>query len=636
MAEAPAFDPVWDFSHIVHTTNQIIDHPDEAISIGSVIHIVIEALDAIGHHLHPTSILKPALDYLIEQNKKLMDETGDEVVAKKISTEAGLQKIRCLYLIQNFIIQPFNEFYAYSTEVPRNDRNMKIFTDIKEKFEGASQPMSGNQAKTSKKNLDRIVKLAEKKAQKAIEDAKKAKEQEAETARLIEEAKKLNIQEDPSLPEAKKLKIKYLNPESGRVRIFGWVHRLRKQGKLMFIIIRDGTGFLQAVIEDQLTQTVDALTIHTEASLMAVGTIHEDKRAPGGIELIVDYWKMIGNSPGDIETLFSKDSNPDILLQNRHLVLRGENASNIIKFRDFMTRLIRKNFYDNDCVEVYCPSLVQTQCEGGATLFSLDYYGEPAYLTQSSQLYLETCCASMGSVFCIQSSFRAEKSKTPRHLTEFTHIEAEYPWIDFNDLMNNIQDMVVYVLQNLMDHPVFGEMIKTRNPKFKVPSKPFKRLAYIDAIKYCNDNHILKDPENPEDLFQFGDDIPELAERTMVDMIGEPVFLIKFPAEMKAFYMKRCLDDKRLTESCDLLVPGVGEIVGGSMRIDDTEELLKAYETQKLDPAPYYWYVDQRRYGTFPHGGFGLGTERLLRWILDIPHIRETCLYPRMMNRCTP
>jgi len=576
------------------------------------------------------------MDFLIDLVKKLMDSSADEVYEKKSTPEVGLQKVRCLYLIQNFIIQPFSEFSNYSTEVPRSEHNVKIFTDIYEKFSTANEPMVGNQAKTSKKNFDRLLKNAEKRAQRASEDAKKAAEQAAETARLIEEAKKLNIQEDTTLPEAKKLKIKYLNKDSGRVRIFGWVHRLRKQGKLMFFIVRDGTGYLQAVVEGVLTQTVDALTVHTEATVMLVGTLREDQRAPNKIELVVDYWKIIGNSPGDFETLFSKDSSPDILFDNRHLVIRGENASNIIKFRDYMTRCIRKQFYSTDCVEVYCPSLVQTQCEGGATLFKLDYYGEPAYLTQSSQLYLETCCASMGSVFCIQSSFRAEKTKTPRHLTEFTHIEAEYPWIDFNDLMNNIQELVCNILEELFNHPEFGPLIKQRNPEFKLPKRPFKRLAYVDAIKYCNENHILKDPENPEDLFQFGDDIPELAERTMVDMIGEPVFLIRFPAEMKAFYMKRCLDDNRLTESCDLLVPGVGEVVGGSMRIDDTDELIRAFESQNLDPAPYYWYVDQRRYGTFPHGGFGLGTERFVRWILNIPHIRDTCLYPRMMNRCTP
>ena len=201
--------------------------------------------------------------------------------------------------------------------------------------------------------------------------------------------------------------------------------------------------------------------------------------------------------------------------------------------------------------------------------------------------------------------------------------------------MNRIEDLVVDVIEKLMSGPM-GDVIRKRNPSFVAPKHPFKRITYIDAIKYCNDHKILKDPENPELLFEYGDDIPELAERTMVDMIGEPTFMTCFPAEMKAFYMKKCADDKRLTESCDLLVPGVGEVVGGSMRIDDAEELLKAYEANELNPEPYYWYVDQRRYGTCPHGGFGLGTERLVRWILDIPHIRDTCLYPRLMGRCTP
>lgn len=244
----------------------------------------------------------------------------------------------------------------------------------------------------------------------------------------------------------------------------------------------------------------------------------------------------------------------------------------------------------------------------------------------------------MGDVFCVQPSFRAEKSKTPRHLTEFTHVEAEYPFIDFNELLTRIENMVCDVVDQILESD-YAKTIKDRTPSFKKLDKPFMRLDYIKAIDYCNEHGILKDPDlpdNEENKFKFGDDIPELAERTMIDKIGVPVFLIKFPAEQKAFYMQKCPEDRRLTESVDLLVPGVGEVVGGSMRMDNVDELIQAYHDNNIDPAPYYWYVDQRRYGTFPHGGFGLGTERLVRWILSIPHIRDTCLYPRIMNRATP
>jgi asparaginyl-tRNA synthetase len=489
--------------------------------------------------------------------------------------------------------------------------------------------------KTIDGNLNRIVGAARARQEQA---AKRAEEEAAAAARLaeaIELAKQQQIVEDPGLPPARVLKIKYVKPGPERVRVFGWVHRLRTQGKLIFLIVRDGSGFLQVVIEGALTQTVAALTIHREASVMVVGVAHEDERAPGKVELAADFWDMIGNAPSDFESIVSKDSSPDVLLDHRHLVLRGENAAGVIHVRDYLTRAVRDHFFANDVNEVVCPTLVQTQCEGGSTLFQFDYYGEPAYLTQSSQLYLETCLSSIGDVFCIQSSYRAEKAKTPRHLSEFTHIEAEYAFIDFDTLMNRIEALVVDVIDRLLASPA-GEIIAKRNKAFKPLKRGFRRLPYADAINFCNEHHILKDPEHPEEPFVFGDDIPELAERTMVDLIGEPTFMIKFPVEMKAFYMKKCPEDRRLTESCDLLVPGVGEVVGGSMRMDDPDELLAAYEANELNPAPYYWYVDQRRYGTCPHGGFGLGTERLVRWILDVPHVRDTCLYPRMLKRCTP
>lgn len=629
MSSAP-----WNVEHVVHSLKTIVEEEHD-VAIGSIIHVIVQCLDVIDYPLHPPSILKPALDYLIKRNKERIDEVGDLRLAETLTEAQAIKRLRILYTIQNSIIQPFGGFNAYSIEVPKTDANVKILKDAYEKMNALLGEPTGSSIKAAKKNLTRILKGAQNRKQLAEKNAEAEKLAAEKLAADIEKAKNLNIKEDETLPKAEVKKIKYIKETDDRVRVFGWVHRLRKQGQLMFFILRDGSGFLQVVIQGQLTQTVDALTIHEEASVMVVGKINPDKRAPGGFELVADYWEMIGNAPSDFQSIVSKDSTPDILLNQRHLVLRGENAAATIHFRDHLAREIRAHFYAHDVNEVVCPSLVQTQCEGGATLFSLDYYGQPAYLTQSSQLYLETCLSSIGDVFCIQSSFRAEKSKTPRHLTEFTHIEAEYGFIDFDTLMNRIEDLVVDVLNKIVESPM-GEIIKKRNPKFVAPKHPFKRITYIDAIKYCNEHKILKDPENPDELFEFGDDIPELAERTMVDMIGEPTFMTCFPAEMKAFYMKKCKDDKRLTESCDLLVPGVGEVVGGSMRIDDAEELLKAYEANNLNPDPYYWYVDQRRYGTCPHGGFGLGTERLVRWILDIPHIRETCLYPRLMNRCTP
>lgn len=624
----------WDFSHLAHTL-QVIVSENHDVAMGSIIHIACQCLETIGWPLHPPSILKPAMDYLIQKNQECIDQVGTDLYEKTITEDVALDRLRMLYTIQNYIIKPFGEFGTYSTEVPLTDANVKVFKDADEKVSQLLQPATKSALKTQKKNLQRILKLAQSKAEQKAKKDKEDQEAAEKLAADLEKAKSIVLEEDSSLPEAKTKKIKYIKADDGRVRVFGWVHRLRKQGQLYFFIVRDGTGFIQCVLSGKLTQTVAALTIHCEATVMIVGQIKPDERAPGGFELTADYWEMVGNAPSDFESIVSKDSSPDILLDNRHLVLRGENASAVMLFRDYLTRYIREHFFAHDVNEVFCPELVQTQCEGGATLFKLDYYGQPAYLTQSSQLYLETCLPSLGDVFCIQSSFRAEKSKTPRHLCEFTHIEAEYGFIDFKELMDRIEDLVYDVTNRLVQGQT-GEIIKKRNPKFVALQKPFKRMTYIEAIEYCNEHKILKDPDNPDDLFQYGDDIPELAERTMVDMLGVPTFLTCFPAEMKAFYMKKCKDDPRLTESCDLLVPGVGEVVGGSMRMDQVEELLEAYAKNELNPDPYYWYVDQRKYGTCPHGGFGLGTERLIRWILDIPHIRDCCLYPRLMNRCTP
>jgi asparaginyl-tRNA synthetase len=628
---------VWSLAAAVETLDHLLKE-DKPVAIGSLIHVLVQLITAIEFELHPPSILKPALDFLTTKVQFRIDETGDLAVATTIDETEAKERLRLLYLLQNYVVNPFTEFCNFSQVVPLQDNPLKILTEAHERLSGLSTPLASSakaQIKSVEKNLQRVTKAAEARQKQAEQRAADAAAAAAKLAQDLEVARQLDIHEDPSLSPAIKAKIKYVKAGPDRVRVFGWVHRLRIQGQLIFVILRDGTGFLQVVIQGTLTQTVTALTVHTEATVMIVGLVHEDKRAPGGIELTADYWELVGNAPSDFESVVSKDSSPDILLDQRHLVLRGENAAAVMHVRDWLNRCIRDHFFTHDVTEVICPTLVQTQCEGGSTLFSLDYYGQPAYLTQSSQLYLETCLPSIGDVFCIQSSYRAEKAKTPRHLSEFTHIEAEYGFIDFEELMSRIEALVVDSIQALMASPV-GPVIAKRNPQFKALQKGFRRLSYTDAIAYCNEHSILKDPEHPDQPFEFGDDIAELAERTMVDSIGEPTFLIKFPAEMKAFYMKKCPEDRRLTESCDLLVPGVGEVVGGSMRMEDVDELLAAYEANELDPTPYYWYVDQRRYGTCPHGGFGLGTERLVRWILDIPHIRDTCLYPRLLYRCTP
>ncbi|KAJ2816125.1 asparagine--tRNA ligase, partial [Coemansia sp. 'formosensis'] len=296
--------------------------------------------------------------------------------------------------------------------------------------------------------------IATKKAKKQAEQSSKDKEQnearEAEEQRRLEESKKVVLVEDAALAAAQQIRIQdAVQNRNTRVKVFGWVHRQRVQGKdMMFVVLRDGTGFLQCVLTDRLCHSYDALTLTLESAIAVYGQIKEvpaGKTAPDGHELVVDYWHVVGKAPGGDDSFSNRvndESDPSLLLQQRHLVIRGEKASSILKVRARVMRAFRDHFDNNAYVEVTPPCMVQTEVEGGSTLFGFDYYGELAYLTQSSQLYLETCLPSMGAVYTLSESYRAEKSNTRRHLSEFTHCEAEIPFISFDNLLDSIEAMV--------------------------------------------------------------------------------------------------------------------------------------------------------------------------------------------------
>lgn len=504
-------------------------------------------------------------------------------------------------------------------------------------------------AKAALKKVTNALDAHKKKAAKQEELDRKKREADAEREKVFEAAKQIKITEDTTLPTPTRVKLDEQDPakvklgsgenKGTRVRVIGRVHRERKQKDVLFITLRDGYGLMQCVLTGQLAKTYDAITLTRETSMEILGELKEvpaGAHAPLDRELHADFFRIIGKAAGGEDAITNRvaeGGDPQTLLDNRHLVLRGEKASAVMLVRDAIEFAFHQVYREERCRKVSPPALVQTQVEGGATLFKFDYYGEQAYLTQSSQLYLETCIPSLGDVYCIEKSFRAEKSLTRRHLSEYTHVEAELDFISFDDLLAHLEQVMCRVIELVLADPVMARHIAELNPDFKPPARPFLRMRYAEAIDWLVEHDIKTDEGAPH---AFGDDIAEAAERRMTDIIGKPIFLTHFPVEIKAFYMQKAADDPRVTESVDCLMPGVGEIVGGSMRMWDYGELMQAYEREGIAPGPYYWYTDQRRYGTTPHGGYGLGLERFLAWLCGLHTVREACLYPRYMGRCKP
>lgn len=417
--------------------------------------------------------------------------------------------------------------------------------------------------------LKKTTKLYDQHKRKVAKASEIAVRENAEVVRrqqILEEAKKVLVKEDQSLPKAMRIRLDEQGPlirvgegdqKGTRVRLLGRVQHFRAQKDVVFITLRDGYGKMQCVLTGELIKTYAMMTLALETAIDIRGELRAlppKAHAPLNREVHADYFEIIGAAVGDKDAITNKvqeGGDPQTLLDNRHLVLRGDVLSSVMKVRAAVLRAFRKTYEEERLLEVTPPSMVQTQVEGGATLFGFNYYGEQAYLTQSSQLYLETCLASLGDVFCVAPSFRAEKSLTRRHLSEYTHIEAELDFITFDDLLDHLERVICRVIELTLADPSVSDYIKELNPKFQPPVRPFKRMRYSEAIEWLVEHEIPNEEGHPH---SFGDDIAEAAERRMVDTLNIPVFLTHFPVEIKAFYMQKDAADLRVTESVDCLV----------------------------------------------------------------------------------
>ncbi|MBO3801498.1 MAG: asparagine--tRNA ligase [Thermoproteota archaeon] len=414
--------------------------------------------------------------------------------------------------------------------------------------------------------------------------------------------------------------------EGEKVRLAGWVNTVASLGKLLFINLRDSSGLIQVVVKKDKINSVDFDEIKElgrESSILVEGEVRKDKRAPGGVEILAQKVTIASSSSKDFP--IRKGVSSKVLGNYRHLSIRSRKFSKLLLIRSELLRLFRDWLIRNDFKEFSCPTLITAACEGGATLFELNYFGKKAYLTQSSQFYLEAGIFSLEKVFTLQPSFRAEKSKTRRHLTEFWHLEVEEAWCDLNGIINLEEDIVADVLKEL--DLKMGQEIRSINPNFSPPEKPFKKITYDEAIALLSREGIK---------VEWGSDLGADEEKALVNIVGGPVFVTHFPKKTRAFYHKPDPQRDEVVLSNDLLFPKVGEIIGGGERISDYNVLLKRIKEEGYSPKDYSWYLDLRKYGSVPHAGFGLGIERVLVYVLDLPNIKFAIPFPRTISRIYP
>jgi len=414
------------------------------------------------------------------------------------------------------------------------------------------------------------------------------------------------------------------------VRILGWVDTTRRHGKVGFVVVRDGTGLVQGVfVKSELPEEVWSILegVTRESTVALTGLVKEEPRAPGGFEIGVTAFEVIGAA--EEYPIQPKEHGVDFLLDHRHLWLRSSLQRAGLRVRAEVEQSVHDFFYERDFVRIDTPILTGAIGEHAGSLFETDYFGVPAFLAQTGQLYVEAACPAFRRVYCFGPTFRAEKSKTRRHLTEFWMVEPEVAFADSAENMRLQEDFITYIVERALTRCAEELKVLERDTtKLEMVRPPFPRLSYTDAVA-------LLQAKGSE--IEWGRDLAAPDEDVLMEDHDLPLFVYDYPKGAKAFYMKENPEDPRTALCNDLLAPeGYGEIIGGSQREDDTDKLLARILEEGLPEEAYRWYLDLRRYGTFTHSGFGLGVERTVAWITGRHHIRELIPFPRLMNRLYP
>jgi asparaginyl-tRNA synthetase len=441
--------------------------------------------------------------------------------------------------------------------------------------------------------------------------------------------------EETHAPESSGVPVVYIadlkDHEGAVVTVRGWVQHHRSKGKLQFIVMRDGSGICQVVafkgdLSEADWEAADKLSL--ESSFAATGTVRADARAPGGYEIAlrgIRIYQYAQDYP-----IAEKEHGVGFLMENRHLWLRSSRQNAALKVRATVIKAVRDYLDTHGFTGVDAPILTPNAAEGTSTLFETDYFGQPVYLSQSGQLYNEATIASLGRVYCFGPTFRAEKSKTRRHLMEFWMVEPEVAFLDLDGLMRLEEDFISYIVQTVLEtRQEELKVLERDTSKLEKVVPPFPRITYDAAIAY------LQQTVNPE--AQWGDDFGGDEETVLGSRYDKPLFITHYPAHIKAFYMEPDPQRPAVVLATDLIAPeGYGEICGGSQRIHDLALIEQRIREHKLPEAAYSWYLDLRRYGSVPHSGFGMGIERVTAWVGGLPHVRETIPFPRMYEWCRP